>query len=65
MEKEIKSVANITRNELSEMLRLAAKYGTPEVLDFPFEDANKALLEYFCESGVIVHLSWLKRPTTS
>lgn len=46
MEKEIKSVANVTRKDLSEMLRLAAKYGiTPEVLEFPLEDANKALLE--------------------
>jgi propanol-preferring alcohol dehydrogenase len=46
MEKEIKSVANVTRNDLSEMLRLAAKYGIkPEVLEFPLKDANKALLE--------------------
>ena len=46
MEKEIKSVANVTRKDLSEMLRLAAKYGiTPEVQEFPLEKANKALLE--------------------
>ncbi|PWN05650.1 zinc-dependent alcohol dehydrogenase family protein [Rhodohalobacter mucosus] len=46
MEKEIKSVANVTRRDLSEMLRLAAKYGIrPEVREFPLEAANKALQE--------------------
>jgi hypothetical protein len=46
MEKEIKSVANVTRIDLSEMLRVVVKYGIkPEVLEFPLEDAIKALLE--------------------
>jgi len=46
MEKEIKSVANVTRRDLSEMLRLADEYGiSPEVRVFPLEKANKALLE--------------------
>ena len=46
MEKEIKSVANVTRTDLSEMLRLAAEYGiAPEVRVFPLEEANQALME--------------------
>ena len=46
MEKEIKSVANVTRRDLSEMLKLAAKYGiSPEVRTYPLEEANKALME--------------------
>jgi alcohol dehydrogenase, propanol-preferring len=46
MEKEIKSVANVTRKDVSEMLRLAAKYGIkPDVQLFPLEKANEALRE--------------------
>jgi propanol-preferring alcohol dehydrogenase len=46
MEKEIKSVANVTRRDLSEMLKLAAKYDIqPEVRTYPLEEANRALVE--------------------
>ncbi len=45
-EKEIKSVANITRADISEFLALAAGMQIrPEVQLFPLEDANRALLE--------------------
>lgn len=44
-EKEIKSVANITRRDLEEFLPLAAEIPiTPEVTEFKLEEANKALL---------------------
>ena len=46
MEKEIKSVANITRRDVSEFLTLAAEMGIkPELQEFALEDANKALVE--------------------
>lgn len=46
MEKEIKSVANITRSDVLEFLELAAKVPIkPEVQVYPFEKANEALLE--------------------
>jgi propanol-preferring alcohol dehydrogenase len=46
MEKEIKSVANVTRRDVSEFLVLAAALGIkPEVEEFPLEDANRALRE--------------------
>ncbi len=46
MEKEIKSVANVTRADLREFLELADSYDlTPEVQTFPLEDANKAICE--------------------
>ena len=45
-EKEIKSVANVARQEISEFLELAARKPIrPEVQEFRLEDANKALLE--------------------
>ncbi|MGR8981708.1 MAG: zinc-dependent alcohol dehydrogenase family protein [Gammaproteobacteria bacterium] len=45
-EKEIKSVANITRSDVAEFLNLAAAMNLkPEVQLFPLEEANKALLE--------------------
>ena len=44
-EKEIKSVANITRKDLQEFLPLAAKIPIiPEVQEFKLEEANQALL---------------------
>jgi len=44
-EKEIKSVANITRKDVQEFLPLAAKIPIlPEVQEFKFEEANQALL---------------------
>ncbi len=45
-EKELKSVANITRNDVKEFLSLAAKMNLrPEVQVFALEQANEALLE--------------------
>lgn len=46
MEKEIKSVANVTRADVSEFLNIAAEIPiVPEVETFPLEKANTALLE--------------------
>jgi len=46
MEKEIKSVANVSRRDVSEFLALAAEMGIkPEVQEFPLEGANEALVE--------------------
>jgi propanol-preferring alcohol dehydrogenase len=45
-EKEIKSVANITRHDVSEFLLLAAEIPIrPEVQAYPWEEANQALSE--------------------
>lgn len=45
-EKELKSVANITRNDVKEFLSLAAQMNLqPEVQVFTLEQANEALLE--------------------
>jgi propanol-preferring alcohol dehydrogenase len=46
LEKEIKSVANVTRDDVGEFLRLAAEIPLkPEVQDYPLEQANRALTE--------------------
>lgn len=46
LEKEIKSVANVTRRDVREFLALAAKIPIkPEVQEFRLEEANTALLE--------------------
>jgi propanol-preferring alcohol dehydrogenase len=46
MEKEIKSVANVTRRDVAEFLQLAARIPIkPEVQEYALEDANRALLE--------------------
>ena len=46
MEKEIKSVANVSSRDVSEFLLLAAAAGIkPEVEEYRLEDANRALLE--------------------
>ncbi len=46
MEKEIKSVANVTRHDVIEFIRLAAKMlFKPEVEVYPFMDANKAIMD--------------------
>ena len=46
MEKEIKSVANVTRSDVREFLDLAAEIPIkPEVKEFSLSDANQALLE--------------------
>jgi len=44
MEKEIKSVANITRRDVQDFLQLAAQIPIqPEVQEYPLEEANEAL----------------------
>lgn len=46
LEKEIKSVANVTRSDVSEFLALAAEIPIlPEVQEYPLEEANTALAE--------------------
>ena len=46
MEKEIKSVANVTRRDVKEFLALAAEIPIrPEIQEFKLEEANQALLE--------------------
>ncbi len=46
MEKEVKSVANVTRSDVSEFLKIAAEIPIiPEVEEYPLIEANKALLE--------------------
>ncbi len=52
MEKEIKSVANVTRRDISEFLSLAASIPIiPEIQRYPLEEANRALLEL--KKGII------------
>ena len=44
MEKEVKSVANVTRRDVAEFLHAAAAMGLrPEVQEYALEDANRAL----------------------
>jgi propanol-preferring alcohol dehydrogenase len=46
MEKEIKSVANVTRSDVREFLELAAEIPIrPEIEEYALEDANRALVE--------------------
>lgn len=46
MEKEIKSVANVARNDVSEFIKLAAEIPIiPEFEEYPLESVNEALLE--------------------
>lgn len=46
MEKEIKSVANVTAADVREFLNIAEKMALkPEVQIYPFEEANKALMD--------------------
>ncbi|HSR10116.1 MAG TPA: zinc-dependent alcohol dehydrogenase family protein [Thermodesulfobacteriota bacterium] len=46
MEKEIKSVANVTRHDVSEFLRIAGRIPIrPEFQEFPLEDANRVLAD--------------------
>ena len=45
-EKEIKSVANVTRADVREFLQLAAEIPIkPEIQEYALEDANRALVE--------------------
>ncbi len=46
MEKEIKSVANVSRKDIEEFLRLAGEMNIkPDITEYPLEEANKALRE--------------------
>ncbi len=46
LEREITSVANVTRRDVGEFLEIAAKIPLkPEVQEFALEEANKALVE--------------------
>jgi propanol-preferring alcohol dehydrogenase len=46
MEREVKSVANVARRDVSELLQLAAEIPIrPEIQEFPLEEANIALQE--------------------
>ncbi len=46
MEKEIKSIANITRRDVTEFLSLAAEMKlAPEIEEYPLKQANQALLD--------------------
>jgi propanol-preferring alcohol dehydrogenase len=46
LEKEIKSVANVTRADVDEFLKLAAQVPIkPEFEEYPLEEANRALIE--------------------
>ncbi len=46
MEKEIKSVANVATDDVREFLSLAAEIPIlPEVVEYPLQEANRALLE--------------------
>jgi alcohol dehydrogenase, propanol-preferring len=46
LEKEIKTVANVSRTDVEEFLQLAAEIPLhPEVQEYPLENANQALLE--------------------
>lgn len=45
-EKEIKSVANVTRRDIEEFLELASRIPIiPDIEEYPFADANRALAE--------------------
>jgi propanol-preferring alcohol dehydrogenase len=46
LEKEIKSVANVAREDVSQFLKIAAQIPIkPEFQEYPLEEANRALLE--------------------
>lgn len=46
MEKEIKSVANVTRKDVEEFIKIAAEIPfKPEVQEYPFEQANEAIMD--------------------
>jgi len=46
MEKEIKSVANVARNDVTEFLEIAARAGIkPQIQQYALQEANQALIE--------------------
>jgi len=53
MEKELKSVANVTSPDIQDFINIAAKAGIfPTVEEYPLEEANKALIEIKNGSGI-------------
>jgi len=61
-EKEIKSVANVARRDIEEFLELACRIPIiPDVEEYPFADANRALVEL--KAGVIRGAKVLKMDT--
>jgi len=61
MEKEIKSVANVTRRDVEEFLRLAAEIPLrPEIQEYPLAEANRAIREL--KSRVIRGAKVLRMP---
>lgn len=53
MEKELKSVANVTPADIQDFINIAAKAGIfPTVEEYPLEEANKALIEIKNGSGI-------------
>lgn len=53
MEREIRSVANVTRDDVRELIATAARVGIrPEVRELPLEAANEALAELRAGAGV-------------
>ncbi|MFN7019662.1 MAG: alcohol dehydrogenase, partial [Fimbriimonadales bacterium] len=45
-EKEIKTIANITTNDITEFLKIASEYSIyPEIEKYPFSEANKAIID--------------------
>ena len=52
LEKEIKSVANVCRTDVTEFLKLAAELNIrPQVQVYPLEEANRALMDL--KSGAV------------
>ena len=46
MEKELKSVANVTRRDVGEFLDLASRIDiSPQITEYPLEEANQALID--------------------
>jgi len=46
MEKEIKSIANVSRRDAADFLKIAAEINLkPEIEEYPLEDANEALIQ--------------------
>ena len=67
MEKEIKSVANVTRKDVREFLQLAAEANIkPEFQEYDLKDANQALLELtqgkIRGAKVLTNMTLLQRP---
>lgn len=46
IEKEVKTVTNVTRRDIADFIRIAGEIGLkPDIEVYPFEEANKALLD--------------------